>query len=249
MSEEIKIGEIHGRLKILSPADPVLRNSGYRRKAWNCECQCENKTKLIVLDNAIKTGNTRSCGCIQKEFASTLKKRINEYDLSGEYGICYSFDKSTNFIFDLEDYDKIKDYCWSFDKQKHYFVCSHHKLALHRFLLDCPKGFKVDHISGDKHDNRKSNLRIVNSMQNAQNKGILLSNTSGTPGVNFVKATGRWRARITVNRKEINLGTFLLIEDAIKARKAAEKKYFGEYARKEENLSNVVYKYKEQSNE
>ena len=42
---------------------------------------------------------------------------------------------------------------------------------------------------------------------------------------------GKYRARIMVNRKEIRLGHFEKIEDAIEARKLAEKKYFGEYAR------------------
>ena len=42
-------------------------------------------------------------------------KKYNTYDLSGEYGIGYTT-KGEKFLFDLEDYEKIKDYCWCVDK-------------------------------------------------------------------------------------------------------------------------------------
>lgn len=57
------------------------------------------------------------------------------------------------------------------------------------------------------------------------------NNTSGARGVYYVEKTNKWRARIKFRGKLINLGTFSTIEDATKARRRAEDKYFGEFIR------------------
>ena len=61
------------------------------------------------------------------------------------------------------------------------------------------------------------------------NHVVATNNTSGYSGVNWVKQLNKWRARITVNHNEIHLGIFDNMQDAIRARKEAEIKYFGEY--------------------
>ena len=55
------------------------------------------------------------------------------------------------------------------------------------------------------------------------------NNTSGITGVYWKKDRNKWGARIVVNGKCIYLGYFANKEDAIKIRKEAEIKYFGEY--------------------
>jgi hypothetical protein len=59
---------------------------------------------------------------------------------------------------------------------------------------------------------------------------ISSNNTSGISGVNWDKNLQKWRARITVNYKRINLGVYANFEDAKIARLKAEEKYFGEYS-------------------
>ena len=59
------------------------------------------------------------------------------------------------------------------------------------------------------------------------------TNTSGYKGVGFHKQRNKWRARIMVDNKDISLGLYDTIEEAIKARKEAEIKYFGEFRNKE----------------
>ena len=90
----------------------------------------------------------------------------------------------------------------------------------------------VDHIHGEKsrNDNRKSNLRIATSSQNNMNKRLQSNNTSGVTGVDWQKKHSTWRARITINHHTINLGDFINFDDAVKVRKEAEEKYFGEYS-------------------
>jgi hypothetical protein len=89
----------------------------------------------------------------------------------------------------------------------------------------------ADHINGDSLDNRSSNIRIVNSLQNALNRKLIKNTKSGRAGVN--RAGRCWIARITINRERIVLGYTKNLEDAIEMRKQAEIKYWGEYRRKE----------------
>lgn len=81
---------------------------------------------------------------------------------------------------------------------------------------------QIDHINGDKSDNRIENLRDVTNRENCRNKRLFKANTSGHVGVWLKKETGKWVAEITVNYKTIPLGTFATKEGAIARREQAE---------------------------
>ncbi len=83
----------------------------------------------------------------------------------------------------------------------------------------------IDHINGDRSDNRIENLRSVSRMENLQNVRLRPNNTSGIVGVSWMPKLSKWQAYINVNRKRLPLGQFKNKSDAIAARKAAEKKY------------------------
>lgn len=83
----------------------------------------------------------------------------------------------------------------------------------------------IDHINGHRNENSWANLREVDWGTNYQNQCTASNNTSGSLGVYLNKRTGKWIARICVNRRQINLGTFANQADAITARKQAETKY------------------------
>jgi len=79
-------------------------------------------------------------------------------------------------IVDDDDYEKFGQYQWRFapNNSKYntsigYAVRGHKTILLHREIMKTPQGMFTDHINGDKLDNRKSNLRIVNRHQNATN--------------------------------------------------------------------------------
>jgi hypothetical protein len=93
-----------------------------------------------------------------------------------------------------------------------------------------PSG-KLDHINGNRLDNRISNLREVTDLQNAQNKAILPSNTSGICGVSFCNLYKKWVSYININKKRKNLGYFTDKQEAINIRKIAEQSHFGKYSR------------------
>lgn len=84
-----------------------------------------------------------------------------------------------------------------------------------------PKG-EIDHINGNKLDNRIKNLRDVSHGENLRNQKLNKHNTSGCSGVSFHKQAKKWRAVIGVNGKAKVLGLFTNKVDAIKSRKDAE---------------------------
>lgn len=83
----------------------------------------------------------------------------------------------------------------------------------------------VDHIDGNRQNNRLVNLREADQAINSKNSSMSKANTSGRIGVAYHKQAKRWRAYITVDRKQLALGLFTSIEDAIEARRDAEHFY------------------------
>ena len=83
----------------------------------------------------------------------------------------------------------------------------------------------VDHINGDKTDNRFKNLRHATRSQNLRNQKIRKNNKSGCTGISQRKSTGKWRATIMACGRWIHVGEFIKKTDAIKARKQAEIEY------------------------
>ena len=102
-----------------------------------------------------------------------------------------------------------------------------HRLAWLYVYGEWPKD-QLDHINRIRTDNRISNLREVTNKQNLQNAGKRSNNTSGHPGVCWNKQNSKWRAQIMHNYKHTHLGYFSTLEEAISARKAAEKLYWAD---------------------
>jgi 2'-5' RNA ligase len=96
--------------------------------------------------------------------------------------------------------------------------------------MDASESQKVDHINGDKLDNRNENLRLCTIAENIRNQKLRKDSASGIQGVCFSKDKRKWRAHITINYKTKHLGYFNSKDDAAKARSKAERQYFGEFA-------------------
>ena len=88
---------------------------------------------------------------------------------------------------------------------------------------------QIDHINRNRSDNRIANLREVSHKQNMQNRSKSSNNTSGHPGVYWHKQSSKWVAQIMHNQKQIHLGCFTNLEEAVAARKAGELKYWGHH--------------------
>ena len=153
----------------------------------------------------------------------------DRYDMeSEEYGIGYDIN-GNQFLFDKEDFDKIKDYCWHICTYAVSEIEKGKTVYLHKLILNSVDD--VDHINGNTLDNRKFNLREATHQQNMMNQKLHKNNTSGVSGVTFNERSQCWVARIGYKMKRIYLGSFTNYEDAVNARREAEKKYFGEWNR------------------
>lgn len=238
------IGKTFGKLKVIKRLDDQLGSKEHYHHCWLCECNCEKHTILPIMGFKLIGNLATSCGCDkkQKQIEKGKKTRkLNKYDLSGEYGIGWTNNTNKKFLFDLEDYDKIKDYAWNEGKRKKgqgYVVSSrelprtsdgkrHSKSILfHHLIVPYPL---TDHINQNKMDNRKENLRKCTQSQNMMNVGLKKNNTSGFIGV--TKNGNGWLAKINPSKgKRISLGWFKNKEDAIIARLKAEKQYYGDFA-------------------
>jgi hypothetical protein len=102
-----------------------------------------------------------------------------------------------------------------------------HRLAWLYMHGEWPVG-DLDHINGDPADNRIANLRIATQSQNNANRR---ARRGRNKGVYMEKKTGKYKANICVNRKQIYLGRFESAEAAKAAYDKAAAQYFGEYAR------------------
>jgi hypothetical protein len=105
------------------------------------------------------------------------------------------------------------------------------QITLHRLIIACPDGMTVDHINGDKLDNRKSNLRICNHQQNCWNRPLQNNSTTGSRGVSYHKKMGKWMVYLTYNGKRKHLGYFSSLEEATARYDEEASKHYGEYAR------------------
>lgn len=84
---------------------------------------------------------------------------------------------------------------------------------------------QIDHINGDRTDNRISNIRSVSQAENGKNMKRPSTNTSGVIGVTWDKQTEKWRSGIRVDGKKKCLGRFQCKTAASIARLAAERRY------------------------
>lgn len=104
-------------------------------------------------------------------------------------------------------------------------LCGKHHLA-HRVIWMMVYGRSpniIDHINHDKTDNRLANLRDVDRAEN--NRNITRLSKFGVTGVSRNSRDARWRARIKVDGREKFLGSFHSFDEALRARRIAEKLY------------------------
>lgn len=241
----VSSGDVFGILTVLGDGEPYVPPNGRKRKRVHCLCECGNEIDIRP-EALTKRNGSKSCGCLQKKVVSELSKEYNEYDLSGEYGIGYTAN-GYEFYFDLEDYNKIKDYCWNYDGL---YIITHDSktttIRLHKLLmLDETDEVRnsVDHKNGNRRDNRRSiNLRPCTYGENACNTER--PTNTGWQGVTY--KNGKYITGITKSKKRLEYFEYDNLKDAVNKRIELEEKYYGEFSfyksrgitYSEENISN-----------
>lgn len=176
------------------------------------------------------------------------KRRMQRHPVSQPFDSSYRIiplTRKQNAIVDATDFDWLNQWNWHarWDNHTHSFYAGRTvadysipgtprwtSIRMHRIILNCGSDEDCDHRNHDTLDNRKKNLRKCVATQNAHNRKIQSTNTSGFKGVTWTKTTSRWRAGITVNHQKKHLGYFHSPEAAARAYDAAAKIHHGEFA-------------------
>lgn len=104
-----------------------------------------------------------------------------------------------------------------------------HRLVYQHFGKDWNPEMSIDHINGDRADNRIENLRMATRQQQSFNKGVQKNNKLGVKGVHQIG--NKYQARICINKKLKVLGRFDTIEEASEAYQTKAKELHGEFYR------------------
>lgn len=217
--KENLVGRKFGFLKVIGRDEDHYTRSGNKYPKWLCQCDCGKV--VSVFQSSLKSGQQKSCGC--KHF--TACKKYNKYSIYGN-NVEVKLTNSEEIMFcDLEDWDKLKIFCWSKGNTGYAEARVNGRTTLfHHLVLECKKGMVRDHKNRNKLDNRKDNLRIVTYFENNVNVERANSNLYGVPGA--YKNGNRIVVRINVRGKPIYLGTYKTVEEAKEAREKAEEKYY-----------------------
>lgn len=131
-------------------------------------------------------------------------------------------------IVDDEDYNHLVSIgSWHFDRYAKR-VTRDGVVYMHRLITKAPAKRAVDHINGDKLDNRKSNLRVVDYSTNCHNRHDIKNKYLG---VSFDKRRCKYKAVIGFQYQMIDIGRYDTAEQARKARNRVAKELFGKDAK------------------
>ena len=216
-----------GRLTVIEQIEDYIAPSGNRYNRWLCECSCNQHKRVPVIGRSLKSGNTQSCGCLERELKIARLKKYNEYRIDGDVVIGKSSNTDDEFMVDLQDFDKIKDICWSVSqnngvKELRGWDSTVKKVVrMHGFL-----GFeKYDHIDRNELNNRRCNLRIATPQEQVWNRGKVANKSSTVTGVSWCERDKRWAAELFYNGKKVFRKYFKTEQEAIIARLQEEVKY------------------------
>lgn len=169
-----------------------------------------------------------------------MNKYLNKYRVEG--GVCFIDCFNTKGVFrgsimiDPEDLNLVKDYQWHIEDSRRNLqygqASTNGKLPtktvrIHRLLM--PNSVQIDHINHNGLDNRRINLRACDNRENNCNKNFSMNPRSGYTGIRYNEKVGSYYVRIMVHKKEVSLGHYKTLEEALEARRQGELRYFGEF--------------------
>lgn len=146
-------------------------------------------------------------------------------------------------FYDDEDHDLVMSRHWMLEKSNHTFyayaqkskgssstkrICQTWKF--HREVMNASDDY-VDHKDGNGLNNCKSNLRLCTQQQNLRNRRKCINNRCGYKGVSFHRQMGLYRARVSVDQKQVFYRYFKTAIDAARAYNEAAIRHFGEFAK------------------
>lgn len=138
-------------------------------------------------------------------------------------------------VVDSNDYCRVKDFRGFVEYPKNLPIIKTRRngkmIQIHQLLLQVWPGFEVDHIDGDRFNNRQYNFRLVTRTQNNGNRKKSLGLSSRFKGVTWRKDTKKWQSQINFEHNHYTLGSFISEIEAAQAYDEKARELFGEYGR------------------
>lgn len=211
-----------------------MKSEKYIRKDMYDAHICRLNKELEILRNIVTFYAGKSDGDVARQYIKNSNRKENKLNHEDLLDFL-SYDPNTGIFRWIKGRVNINigDIAGSIDGGGYWQIklfgeCyAGHRLAWLYFYGVWPEKF-IDHINGDKTDNRIANLREATQSQNMANSKISRNNTSGIKGVAKLK-DGRYRAYITHERKRIDIGIYLTVSEAAKAREKMGRKLKGQF--------------------
>ena len=198
------VGMKFERLKVVEQIDDHKMPSGKQSK-YLCKCDCGNEKK--IQGRSLKSGNTRSCGCLNTE--TITKHGLGNHQL---YGVWNSMiqrcinPKATGYIhWGGRGIVVCEEWIGSFIRFYEWSLANGYK-----------DGLDIDRINNDG-NYEATNCRFVTRQENNLNKRIQSNNTSGYTGVFYIENHGKWLSYVD-NQKRYRLGRYTTKKEALQVR-------------------------------
>lgn len=155
------------------------------------------------------------------------------YDINGIDAIGHIIHNGIDIEFTIDacDVELAKQHRWTIIDSYIYSTRPRIALSRHLFGLARSNKLQVDHIDGNRLNNKRNNLRIVTNQQNCMNRGMRNNNYSGLRGVDYDRKGCCWRSRYTYQGVTYFLGNFDSAEDAHRKYIESTREVFGRYFR------------------
>lgn len=196
----------------------------------NCH-QCGRERKYKTKGGLLR-GRGKVCSACKYEYVGKLaiaRVELRPWVIEGETASCEieKDGKTHRLLVSVSDLDKVNVRRWGINMDGYAVAQMKQKnTRLHTFLMDTPKGLQVDHINGNRLDNRRSNLRFVTPGQNCQNIKLRKDATSGIRGVSWWARGKKWKVQAQVAGVKYHGGYFEDKEEAERAAIDLRKKLF-----------------------